>query len=113
MEIDTLGLTALDVENPTTEEYGGCYSPCSKLTMNHWGNTDGTNSPDHPPADKYCCGGDYDTLETCQHGPDPTSEYTQVVHDNCNVYAWAYDDAIGLEACDTTTTMFAVTFYGP
>lgn len=65
MEIDTLGLTDLEVENPTTEEYGGCYSPCSKLTMDHWGNTDGTNSPSYDPADKYCCAGAYDTLETC------------------------------------------------
>ena len=75
--IDTLGHTDLKVHNHNKDGlYGGCYSPCSHLTMDHWQNSAAQYLPHHHPADKYCCKGAYDTIETCETGPDPTMLYT-------------------------------------
>jgi len=105
-----LGMTDLVAHNPRFNgEYAGCYSPCAKLTYANW---NGHNySPAASPADKYCCAGAYQTPGACKTGPDATMEYTKVVHDHCSVYAWAYDDAVGLQACPSNAVSFQVTFY--
>ena len=53
------------------------------------------------------------TNPTCMKGPDPDMEYTQVVHENCDAYAWAYDDAVGLKACPTEKFTVSMMFYDP
>jgi hypothetical protein len=96
------------------DSYAGCYSPCALLTYRNWNNPYSQDkSPSSPPADKYCCGGAFDTPEMCWTGPDPDMTYTQVVHDNCDTYAWAYDDAVGLKACQSDKITFTVTLYEP
>jgi hypothetical protein len=62
-------------------QYGGCYSPCAKLTYRNWNNPIAKHlTPSIAPADKYCCGGKFDTPDECWTGPDPDMEYTKVVH---------------------------------
>jgi hypothetical protein len=95
-------------------QYGGCYSPCAKLTYRNWDNPISKDkTPSIAPADKYCCGGKFDTPDMCWTGPDPDMEYTKVVHRHCDTYAWAYDDAVGLKACKSDQVTFMVTFYEP
>lgn len=40
-------------------------------------------------------------------------EYAKVIHENCDTYAWAYDDATGLKACKSDKVTFTITFYDP
>jgi len=50
-EFAETGNTDLTVTNPNRDdEYGGCYSPCSSLTMNHWENPLANYSPSQAPA---------------------------------------------------------------
>lgn len=113
-DIDSIGNVDLMAFNVDREnEYAGCYSPCGVLTYSNWGNQYGTHSPDAYPADEYCCAGAYQQPDQCKTGPDGNMAYTQVVHANCDAYAWAYDDAVGLKACPSAQTKFLVQFYDP
>ena len=112
--VDGAGNVSLKSHNPSRgNTYGGCYSPCGLLTYSNWGNPYGRHAPANPPADKYCCAGAYNTNPTCMRGPDKDMEYTKVVHSHCDAYAWAYDDAVGLKACPSSTTQFHITFMAP
>ena len=108
---NNVSLTAFNPDNGN--KYAGCYSPCALLTYTNWGNPYAHYSPSQSPADKYCCAGAFDTNPTCWQGPDPNMAYTKVVHDHCDAYAWAYDDAVGLKACSSDKVTFAITFYDP
>ena len=102
------------VKNPNKEgSYAGCYSPCGALTYSNWSNPVGKYNPQLYPAYEYCCAGPFQYADECRTGPDPDMEFTQVVHENCDAYAWAYDDAVGLKACDSNTTKFLVQFFDP
>jgi hypothetical protein len=94
-------------------EYAGCYSPCGILTYTNWGNAYAKYAPTAYPAYEYCCAGPTSTMDTCNAGPVVNDEYTQVVHENCDAYAWAYDDAVGLKACEASTTQYLVQFFDP
>lgn len=113
-DIDGAGYVSLIASNVDRgDAYAGCYSPCGVLTYSNWGNPYGKYLPTASPADKYCCAGAYQMPDQCKTGPDAAMEYTQIVHENCNAYAWAYDDDVGLQACDTNTTQFTVQFFDP
>lgn len=108
--IDGLGYVSLVARNPYKgNAYAGCYSPCAKLTYANWRGH--AYNPGAAPADKYCCAGRYAQPGACKTGPDANMEYTRVVHSHCSVYAWAYDDAVGLKACPSNQVSYQVTFY--
>ena len=112
--IDSAGNVDLSAYNIDKDnKWAGCYSPCAVLTYTNWGNQYAKYSPDQHPADEYCCAGAYDTNPTCSQGPDPNMTYTEVVHDHCDAYAWAYDDAVGLKACTSDKFTVKMTFYAP
>jgi len=104
-------LTALNPDKGN--KYAGCYSPCGLLTFRNWSNQYGDHNPADSPADEYCCAGAKNTNPTCNAGPVTTMTYADVVHDNCSAYAWAYDDAIGLQACPSDQVQYSITFYDP
>ncbi|MCG8428077.1 MAG: hypothetical protein MI754_12035 [Chromatiales bacterium] len=102
----------LTLDYPHTTQTAGCYSPCSKLTMNNWKNSP-TYSPSSNQAKYYCCGGI--TPEACRQGVGASSQYVKNIHQYCpQTYAYAYDDGTGLFACPAEkTTKYVVTFGCP
>ncbi len=96
----------------TGTEVVGCYSPCSKLTMNNWNNNP-TYSPDSTEAAYYCCGGI--TPAECQAGVGAKTKYVDNIHKYCpQTYAYAYDDGTGLFTCPAAeSTVYTVTFSCP
>ncbi|MEM1205408.1 MAG: thaumatin family protein [Acidobacteriota bacterium] len=108
-------LTDVDLvlTDPGTSDTAGCYSPCSKLTMNNWGNSP-TWQPSDPQAAPYCCAGTYGTSSACNAGPVPSTTYVQTIHKDCpQTYAYAYDDGVGLWTCQAGQAVYEVTFYCP
>ena len=104
--------TNLRLKYPDTNEVVGCYSPCSKLTMNNWSNSP-TYSPSSDQAKYYCCGGI--TPGECRGGVGASTGYVKNIHKYCpQTYAYAYDDGTGLFGCPAAkTTVYTVTFHCP
>lgn len=102
--------TNLNLGYPESTEIVGCYSPCSKLTMNNWGNSP-TYTPTSKEAKYYCCGGI--TPQECRSGVGAKSQYVKNIHKYCpQTYAYAYDDGTGLFGCPAAkSTNYTVTFY--
>jgi hypothetical protein len=69
---------SLTAFNPDfNNEYAGCYSPCALLTYRNWYNPySADNTPSSPPADKYCCAGEFDEPHECWTGPNENMTYT-------------------------------------
>jgi len=112
---DVINGTATDLtlkDLGTGKETVGCYSPCSKLTMNNWGNSP-TYTPDSTEAAYYCCGGI--SSADCQAGPGASTQYVKNIHKYCpQTYAYAYDDGTGLFKCPAAaSTVYTVTFSCP
>jgi len=92
------------VKHPDTGETVGCYSPCALLTDSNYNNPDGHFSPPDSTAGVYCCPTPPISSEQCRSGPADSSEYTKLMHSQCpHVYAYAYDDAVGLQVCPADT----------
>jgi len=90
----------------------GCYSPCGKLTYRQWGQGY-PNSPDSPAARNFCCPTPPIDPDKCSTGAIRSSEYVSTVHQLCpDVYAYAYDDGVGLRQCPAGT-LYKVTFFCP
>ena len=104
--------TNLNLTDPKSSTPGGCYSPCSKLTMSNWSNSP-TYSPDSEQAKYYCCGGI--SADDCRAGKGAKTDYVKVIHKFCpQTYAYAYDDGVGLFNCPAKkTTQYEVTFNCP
>jgi hypothetical protein len=97
-----------------TGESVGCYSPCSKLIFDHWGNTFGQGLPatDGKVA-PYCCPTPPMSPQACRAGPVRHTQFVQNMHKMCaGVYGYAYDDGMGLLRC-SPQTKYIVTFYCP
>lgn len=95
-----------------TGESVGCYSPCSKLIFDHWGNTFGQGKPaSDSKVAPYCCPTPPMSPQTCQAGPVRHTQFVQNMHKMCpGVYGYAYDDGMGLLRC-SPQTKYIVTFY--
>ncbi|MEM7587738.1 MAG: thaumatin family protein, partial [Acidobacteriota bacterium] len=103
----------LVLTEPDTSTTAGCYSPCSKLTMNNWGNSP-IWTPDDSQAAPYCCAGSYGTSSACNAGPAPNTQYVKTIHNDCpQTYGFAYDDGVGLWKCEAGKALYEVTFYCP
>jgi len=104
----------LQVLHPDTQQAVGCYSPCSKLTLSQWGNTDANGAPPSDPRiAPYCCPTPPESPHECRAGPVPDTSFVQAVHSMCpGVYGYSYDDGMGLLKC-SSTTRYEVTFYCP
>ncbi|CAJ1393448.1 unnamed protein product [Effrenium voratum] len=125
-EIDCSGLT-LD-ECPTREFMGktfydlqahyrgygsvaGCYSPCLKLTDPKWNNSaTGTREGEAAP---FCCPTPPISPQQCREGPVAQTDYVKAVHRYCpGVYAYCYDDAMGLLQCSADSS-YELEFFCP
>jgi len=101
---DGVGTVDLAVAHPKNNVSVGCYSPCSRLTFSNWGNPLGHHSPADSIASPYCCPTPPVSSSQCRAGPAETSQYTKLIHARCpHVYAYAYDDAVGLQVCPAET----------
>ena len=90
----------------------GCYSPCAKLTYQQWGQGY-SDTPESKQAQDFCCPTPPITPEACSAGPVSRTKFVEAVHKLCpDVYAYAYDDGIGLAQCPAGT-QYDVTFYCP
>ncbi len=90
----------------------GCYAPCAKLTYSQWGQGH-AYTPESKQARHYCCPTPPIEPDQCSAGPVIRTQYVQAVHRLCpSVYAYAYDDGVGLAQCPAGTR-YDVTFYCP
>ncbi|KAL1524819.1 hypothetical protein AB1Y20_019699 [Prymnesium parvum] len=90
----------------------GCYSPCAKLTYSQWGQGY-SYTPESPEAQDFCCATPPVSPQQCSSGPVTNTAFVNAVHRLCpSVYAYAYDDGIGLAKCPAGTR-YHVTFYCP
>jgi len=90
----------------------GCYSPCAKLTYSHW-DQGHSYTPESVEAQDFCCPTPPISPSKCSSGPVVHTQYVQAVHRLCpSVYAYAYDDGVGLAQCPAGTR-YDVTFYCP
>jgi hypothetical protein len=105
----TYNLDPVDLRLIMNNQIVGCMSPCKKL---NYGQPYGMNQSESvAPTIFYCCPtpvtGDECTIangcvtsEICSAGPVASSEYVQAIHQMApGVYAYAYDDAVGLNNC--------------
>jgi len=107
------GKQSLQLHDPANKgALVGCFSPCGKLTFSNWGQGY-PNTPESEQARDYCCPTPPISPEACSSGPIVQSEYVRAVHKLCpKVYAYAYDDGVGLSTCPAGTG-YEVTFYCP
>ena len=90
----------------------GCYAPCAKLTYTQWNQGHGF-TPESKEAQMYCCPTPPVSPSECSAGPVEKTKYVEAVHKLCpSVYAYAYDDGVGLAQCPAGTR-YDVTFFCP
>jgi len=104
----------LRVRDPDTNRTVGCYSPCSKLTLNQWDNAEAQGrTPWDDGVKEYCCPTPPESPDACRQGPVGSTSFVRAVHKGCpGVYGYAYDDGMGLLKCPDDTK-YRVTFYCP
>lgn len=97
-----------------TGESVGCYSPCSKLIFDQWGNDFGKGLPaSDGKVAPYCCPTPPMSPQACRAGPIRHTQFVQNMHKMCpGVYGYSYDDGMGLLRC-SPKTKYIVTFYCP
>ena len=112
-DLGSVGTHSLQVVDPTdATQVVGCYSPCAKLTYSNW-DQGYSFTPEQPAAQDYCCPTPPISAAECSKGPVIATEYVRAVHKLCpSVYAYAYDDGVGLAQCPGGTK-YEVTFYCP
>jgi len=105
---------SLQVRHPSTGAVVGCYSPCSKLTLNQWQNEAARGfGPADPSVAPYCCPTPPESPTACRKGPVATTEFVKAVHRDCpGVYGYSYDDGMGLLLCPADTK-YVMTFFCP
>ena len=109
---DQPAVQAAKPSEKSTSSVVGCYSPCAKLTYQQWGQGHAF-TPESKEAQDYCCATPPISPKQCSSGPVIHTKYVQAVHRMCpSVYAYAYDDGIGLAQCPAGTR-YDVTFYCP
>lgn len=90
----------------------GCYAPCSKLTFSQWGQGHGYTA-ESAEAQDYCCPTPPISPQQCAAGPVEKTKYVEAVHKLCpKVYAYSYDDGVGLAKCPSGVR-YDVTFFCP
>mmetsp|Transcript_82981 Transcript_82981/g.213823 ORF Transcript_82981/g.213823 Transcript_82981/m.213823 type:complete len:518 (-) Transcript_82981:129-1682(-) len=115
---EDLGKAGSDVDlrvvNPATGETVGCYSPCSKLTLQQWANHEAAGrTPWDDDVVDYCCPTPPESPKQCREGPVKDTSFVKAVHESCpGVYGYAYDDGMGLLLCPDDTK-YEVTFFCP
>jgi hypothetical protein len=102
----------LQVLNPSNNAFVGCFSPCKALDYPGYGGKglqDETGAQEAP----YCCPTPPISSGQCRSGPVPSTQYVGLIHSICTggVYAYAYDDGIGLHNCNAPTQIEMV--FGP
>ena len=98
-QLGVAGRQDLRVFRPGTTEFAGCSSPCAKLTYSNWRNPF-SHSPRDPAAQMFCCPTPPVSPAQCSAGPVVQTTYVRNVHASCpGVYAYAYDDRVGLSVC--------------
>mmetsp|Transcript_48844 Transcript_48844/g.145987 ORF Transcript_48844/g.145987 Transcript_48844/m.145987 type:complete len:406 (-) Transcript_48844:51-1268(-) len=99
--------------SPHSGKPAGCYGPCLKLIDDKWNNTMARGRKrEDPSVVPYCCTFPPMTSEMCNAGPIGKTQYVRAVHQLCpGVYAFAYDDGMGLMRC--TYGQYRLSFFCP
>ena len=106
-----VGVESLHLKDAASGQTVGCYAPCAKLTFAQLGGH--TFTPESAEAQDYCCPTPPITPAACSAGPVIKTAFVEAVHRLCpSVYAYAYDDGMGLAQCPAGTS-YDVTFYCP
>lgn len=107
-----VGDVSLQLKTQSGDAVAGCYSPCGKLTYSQQGQGY-SYSPDSKEAQWYCCPTPPISPADCSSGPVERTAFVEAVHRLCpSVYAYAYDDGVGLAKCPAGVS-YHVTFYCP
>jgi len=102
--LGSVGGQDLRAFSPGRSDMAGCYSPCGKLTFANWNNPVGSHAAADPAANMYCCPTPPISSPQCRSGPVASTEYVNLIHRATNnVYAYAYDDGVGLQTCPAGT----------
>ncbi|CAE7220749.1 TLP1 [Symbiodinium sp. CCMP2592] len=97
----------LQVRHPAASTAAGCYSPCSKLTLNQWASFSTTQYNMDVFSREYCCPTPPVSPAACRAGSVKWSKYVGAIHHMCpGVYGYSYDDGMGLVTCQATSTYF-------
>jgi len=97
----------------------GCASPCSQMSHIY------DQNPGSLPTIYYCCPTPNPnncqisqgciTSQECRAGPVATARYTNATHQMTGgtIYAYAYDDGVGLHTCPAGTVTYVMEFCPP
>lgn len=113
-QLGAAGTASLRAAHPGTGEVVGCYSPCLRLIDDKWSNPfSAGRHPEDPVTAPYCCPTPPQSPDSCRAGPVKDTAYVRGVHAMCpGVYAYSYDDAMGLLRCKADTR-YELTFFCP
>jgi len=116
---NTVGLKSVDLRIINDGKILGCMSPCKRL---NWGYPYGLQQDEgHGSTMWMCCptptpqncdpaNGCVAPL-TCRAGPIENTQYVAAVHAMApGVYAYSYDDGVGLHACPAGVTKYTMEF---
>eukprot|EP01111_Echinosteliopsis_oligospora_P017477 TRINITY_DN758_c0_g1_i1.p1 TRINITY_DN758_c0_g1~~TRINITY_DN758_c0_g1_i1.p1 ORF type:complete len:311 (+),score=86.83 TRINITY_DN758_c0_g1_i1:48-980(+) len=114
----TFSTRNVDLKYRDSQNTLGCASPCSQFS--HIWNL----NPGSLPAIYYCCPTPNPnncqisqgciTSAECRAGPASNDQYTEGIHQMTeNIYAYAYDDGVGLHTCPAGTVQYTMTFCPP
>jgi len=115
----TVSLKSVDLRIINNGTILGCMSPCKRL---NWGAPYGlqqdessgspmwmccpTPTPDNCSPSNGCV-----TPDNCRAGPIETTQFVNAVHSMApGVYAYSYDDGVGLHACPAGVTKYTMEF---
>jgi hypothetical protein len=89
------------------------FSPCQKFVNDPPDGFGQSSVINDPPTDMYCCPTPPISAQQCRAGPVPNTDYVKSVHSMApGVYAYAYDDGVGLQSCPAGRVIYEVELCG-
>jgi len=115
----TMRTSSVDLRLISNNQVIGCMSPCKKLnfgTPYGLGQSESVNAglwmccPTPTPGNCQPSNGCVSS-PTCRTGPVTNTQYVKAVHNMAaGVYAYSYDDGVGLHACPAGTVTYTMTY---
>jgi len=113
-----INLKSVDLKYKAGGHVVGCASPCSQMSHIY------DQNPGSLPTLYYCCptpnpnncqiSAGCISSAACRAGPVNTCAYTTAVHQMASgIYAYAYDDGVGLHTCPAGTVTYTMEFCPP
>jgi len=115
----SVGLSSVDLRIMNNGSILGCMSPCKRL---NWGTPYGLQQPENSGATMWMCcptptpndcspSNGCISPNACRAGPIVNTQYVAAVHAMApGVYAYSYDDGVGLHACPAGVTKYTMEF---